>query len=62
MGLATRIERRQRVFAAKAPAGNLYVNRNMIGAVVGGQPFGGFGLSGTGRKPEARILRAFCGR
>ena len=50
MGLATRIERRQRVFAAKAPAGNLYVNRNMIGAVVGGQPFGGFGLSGTGPK------------
>ncbi|MGN6573021.1 MAG: bifunctional proline dehydrogenase/L-glutamate gamma-semialdehyde dehydrogenase PutA [Pseudolabrys sp.] len=32
------------------PAGNVYVNRNMIGAVVGVQPFGGFGLSGTGPK------------
>jgi RHH-type proline utilization regulon transcriptional repressor/proline dehydrogenase/delta 1-pyrroline-5-carboxylate dehydrogenase len=30
--------------------GNIYVNRNMIGAVVGVQPFGGFGLSGTGPK------------
>ena len=37
------IERRARV-------GNLYVNRNMIGAVVGVQPFGGEGLSGTGPK------------
>jgi RHH-type proline utilization regulon transcriptional repressor/proline dehydrogenase/delta 1-pyrroline-5-carboxylate dehydrogenase len=49
-GLATRIETRQRKLASKAPAGNIYVNRNMIGAVVGGQPFGGFGLSGTGPK------------
>jgi len=32
------------------PVGNVYVNRNMIGAVVGVQPFGGFGLSGTGPK------------
>ena len=31
-------------------AGNIYVNRNMIGAVVGTQPFGGSGLSGTGFK------------
>lgn len=50
MGLHTRIERRARVLAALAPAGNLYVNRNMIGAAVGGQPFGGHGLSGTGPK------------
>jgi RHH-type transcriptional regulator, proline utilization regulon repressor / proline dehydrogenase / delta 1-pyrroline-5-carboxylate dehydrogenase len=35
---------------ARTPAGNLYVNRNMIGAVVGTQPFGGSGLSGTGPK------------
>ena len=35
---------------ARARAGNLYVNRNMIGAVVGVQPFGGDGLSGTGPK------------
>jgi len=35
---------------ARARVGNLYVNRNMIGAVVGVQPFGGEGLSGTGPK------------
>jgi RHH-type proline utilization regulon transcriptional repressor/proline dehydrogenase/delta 1-pyrroline-5-carboxylate dehydrogenase len=50
IGLHTRIERRIRELARKAPAGNIYVNRNMIGAVVGSQPFGGFGLSGTGPK------------
>ena len=50
LGLATRIEGRQREVAAAALAGNFYVNRNMIGAAVGGQPFGGFGLSGTGPK------------
>jgi RHH-type proline utilization regulon transcriptional repressor/proline dehydrogenase/delta 1-pyrroline-5-carboxylate dehydrogenase len=49
-GLQTRIEARIRHVAARAPAGNVYVNRNMIGAVVGSQPFGGFGLSGTGPK------------
>ncbi len=49
-GLHTRIESRARDLAANAPAGNIYVNRNMIGAVVGSQPFGGFGLSGTGPK------------
>jgi RHH-type proline utilization regulon transcriptional repressor/proline dehydrogenase/delta 1-pyrroline-5-carboxylate dehydrogenase len=35
---------------AAVPAGNVYVNRSMIGAVVGVQPFGGLGLSGTGPK------------
>ncbi|WP_246744933.1 MULTISPECIES: bifunctional proline dehydrogenase/L-glutamate gamma-semialdehyde dehydrogenase PutA [Methylocystis] len=49
-GLETRIEERIRDVATRAPAGNVYVNRNMIGAVVGSQPFGGFGLSGTGPK------------
>lgn len=49
-GLHTRIESRIAELARKAPAGNIYVNRNMIGAVVGSQPFGGFGLSGTGPK------------
>ena len=34
----------------RAKVGNMYVNRNMIGAVVGVQPFGGEGLSGTGPK------------
>ena len=50
IGLQTRIERRIVELAEKAPAGNIYVNRNMIGAVVGSQPFGGVGLSGTGPK------------
>ncbi|HEY8161351.1 MAG TPA: bifunctional proline dehydrogenase/L-glutamate gamma-semialdehyde dehydrogenase PutA [Methylocystis sp.] len=49
-GLETRIEERIHSLAARAPAGNVYVNRNMIGAIVGSQPFGGFGLSGTGPK------------
>jgi RHH-type proline utilization regulon transcriptional repressor/proline dehydrogenase/delta 1-pyrroline-5-carboxylate dehydrogenase len=40
----------------KASAGNIYVNRNMIGAVVGSQPFGGFGLSGTGPRRAGRII------
>ena len=50
MGLHTRLEQRIRDLSRVAPAGNIYVNRNMIGAVVGSQPFGGFGLSGTGPK------------
>jgi RHH-type proline utilization regulon transcriptional repressor/proline dehydrogenase/delta 1-pyrroline-5-carboxylate dehydrogenase len=50
IGLHTRIERRIAEFSQTAVAGNIYVNRNMIGAVVGSQPFGGFGLSGTGPK------------
>ena len=50
ISLHSRIERRIAEFAAVAPAGNIYVNRNMIGAVVGSQPFGGRGLSGTGPK------------
>ncbi|MBM3553679.1 MAG: aldehyde dehydrogenase family protein [Alphaproteobacteria bacterium] len=49
-GLHTRLEERVRRVARAAPAGNVYVNRNMVGAVVGSQPFGGFGLSGTGPK------------
>src|SRR3546814_14907479 len=36
--------------AARAQVGNVYVNRNQIGAIVGSQPFGGRGLSGTGPK------------
>ncbi|MGJ0426669.1 bifunctional proline dehydrogenase/L-glutamate gamma-semialdehyde dehydrogenase PutA [Methylocystis sp.] len=50
LGMHTRIEQRIRALSRKASAGNIYVNRNMIGAVVGSQPFGGFGLSGTGPK------------
>jgi RHH-type proline utilization regulon transcriptional repressor/proline dehydrogenase/delta 1-pyrroline-5-carboxylate dehydrogenase len=50
MGLHSRIDSRVAGLAADCGAGNLYVNRNMIGAVVGVQPFGGCGLSGTGPK------------
>jgi len=49
-GLHTRLDARVEQVAATVRAGNLYVNRNMIGAVVGVQPFGGEGLSGTGPK------------
>ncbi len=50
MGLHSRIDSRARKIAELSGAGNLYINRNMIGAVVGVQPFGGRGLSGTGPK------------
>ena len=50
MGLHSRIDSRARDIAARSAAGNIYINRNMIGAVVGVQPFGGRGLSGTGPK------------
>jgi len=50
MGLHTRVDDRVQKIVERARAGNLYVNRNQIGAVVGSQPFGGGGLSGTGPK------------
>ncbi len=50
LGLHTRIETTVDFVRARARVGNLYVNRNQIGAVVGVQPFGGEGLSGTGPK------------
>lgn len=50
MGLHSRSEETMERLRAVAKAGNLYVNRSMIGAVVGSQPFGGEGLSGTGPK------------
>ena len=50
MGVHSRIDATIARVAARARVGNLYVNRNMIGAVVGVQPFGGEGLSGTGPK------------
>lgn len=49
-GLHTRIDNRVQEVADGIHAGNVYVNRNQIGAVVGSQPFGGEGLSGTGPK------------
>ncbi|MBP6617307.1 MAG: L-glutamate gamma-semialdehyde dehydrogenase, partial [Burkholderiaceae bacterium] len=50
MGIQTRIDSRAHSLAAAAHIGNVYINRNTIGAVVGVQPFGGEGLSGTGPK------------
>lgn len=49
-GMHTRISSRVKKLSAAVHAGNIYVNRNQIGAVVGSQPFGGEGLSGTGPK------------
>ncbi|NIF24639.1 trifunctional transcriptional regulator/proline dehydrogenase/L-glutamate gamma-semialdehyde dehydrogenase [Candidatus Pantoea multigeneris] len=50
LGVHTRIDETIAQVVAGAKVGNLYVNRNMVGAVVGVQPFGGEGLSGTGPK------------
>ncbi len=61
LGLQTRIDSRAQALAAAAHVGNIYVNRNMIGAVVGVQPFGGEGLSGTGPKAGGpHYLYRFC--
>ncbi|WP_075215452.1 trifunctional transcriptional regulator/proline dehydrogenase/L-glutamate gamma-semialdehyde dehydrogenase [Mongoliimonas terrestris] len=71
-GLHTRLDETIARVTRRAGAGNLYINRNIIGAVVGVQPFGGHGLSGTGpkaggplylgrlvaRRPAARPLAA----
>ena len=60
-GIQTRIDSRAQALAASAHIGNVYVNRNMIGAVVGLQPFGGEGLSGTGPKAGGpHYLYRFC--
>jgi len=61
LGIQTRIDSRALAMAARAHVGNCYVNRNMIGAVVGVQPFGGEGLSGTGPKAGGPFyLLRFC--
>ncbi|PWJ12113.1 bifunctional proline dehydrogenase/L-glutamate gamma-semialdehyde dehydrogenase PutA [Jannaschia seohaensis] len=49
-GLHTRIDDRVQQIVERIEVGNTYVNRNQIGAIVGSQPFGGEGLSGTGPK------------
>lgn len=49
-GIHSRIDEHIRLLASRVHAGNIYVNRSMIGATVGVQPFGGEGLSGTGPK------------
>jgi RHH-type proline utilization regulon transcriptional repressor/proline dehydrogenase/delta 1-pyrroline-5-carboxylate dehydrogenase len=50
LGIHSRIDDSVEAIVSRLTVGNIYVNRNMIGAVVGVQPFGGFGLSGTGPK------------
>ncbi len=61
MGLHSRIARAAEVAEGEAAVGNLYINRSMIGAVVGSQPFGGEGLSGTGPKAGGpHYLYRFC--
>ncbi|MEZ0242600.1 MAG: aldehyde dehydrogenase family protein, partial [Sphingomonas sp.] len=61
MGLHSRIARSGELAEASARVGNLYINRSMIGAVVGSQPFGGEGLSGTGPKAGGpHYLQRFC--
>jgi len=62
-GIHSRIDDRVDVVTRRVRAGNIYVNRNQIGAIVGSQPFGGEGMSGTGPKaggPKyvARFTRA----
>ena len=49
-GIHSRVDRRVERIASRIRVGNTYVNRNQIGAIVGSQPFGGEGLSGTGPK------------
>ena len=61
LGIQTRIDSRAQAIARRAHIGNVYINRNQIGAVVGVQPFGGEGLSGTGPKAGGpHYLYRFC--
>jgi RHH-type transcriptional regulator, proline utilization regulon repressor / proline dehydrogenase / delta 1-pyrroline-5-carboxylate dehydrogenase len=61
MGLHSRLDSAAQLVRERAQAGNLYINRSMIGAVVGSQPFGGERLSGTGPKAGGpHYLLRFC--
>jgi RHH-type proline utilization regulon transcriptional repressor/proline dehydrogenase/delta 1-pyrroline-5-carboxylate dehydrogenase len=61
LGIQSRIDATVRHVVERLSAGNVYVNRNIIGAVVGTQPFGGSGLSGTGPKAGGpNYLRRFA--
>lgn len=61
LGVHSRIDTTVQKITARLANGNVYVNRNMIGAVVGTQPFGGSGLSGTGPKAGGpNYLRRFA--
>ena len=60
LGIHSRIDSMVERVTARLPHGNVYVNRSIIGAVVGTQPFGGSGLSGTGPKAGGpNYLRRF---
>lgn len=62
LGIHSRLQTFHKEIQSAVPAGNIYVNRNMIGAVVGVQPFGGEGLSGTGPKAGGpHYLHRFAG-
>ena len=61
LGIHSRIDKTVNLIVSKVEVGNIYINRNMIGAVVGVQPFGGYEKSGTGPKaggPE--YLKRLC--
>ncbi len=58
-GIHSRIKKQVDEVISKVNAGNIYVNRNQVGAIVGSQPFGGEGLSGTG--PKAGGINALHG-
>jgi RHH-type proline utilization regulon transcriptional repressor/proline dehydrogenase/delta 1-pyrroline-5-carboxylate dehydrogenase len=61
LGIQSRIDATVRRIIERLPVGNIYVNRNIVGAVVGTQPFGGSGLSGTGPKAGGpNYLRRFA--
>ncbi len=61
LGIQTRIDSRAQQLAARAHVGNVYINRAITGAMVGVQPFGGEGLSGTGPKAGGpHYLHRFC--
>ena len=61
LGIQSRVEARIERIASLAKVGNIYVNRDMVGAVVGVHPFGGMGLSGTGPKAGGpRYLHRFA--
>jgi RHH-type proline utilization regulon transcriptional repressor/proline dehydrogenase/delta 1-pyrroline-5-carboxylate dehydrogenase len=55
-GIHTRIDATVQAITQRIHAGNIYVNRNIVGAVVGVQPFGGEGLSGTGPKAGGPLI------
>lgn len=62
LGIHSRIEEFQQKIIKAMPIGNIYINRGMTGAIVGSQPFGGMGLSGTGPKAGGPYyLKAFAG-